>query len=92
MLELDLSKQAFKFLKALKGTKQANQIKAKIQSMLIDPYPNDSIKMKNADDFHQADIGEYRIIYRVENKAILEVKIVAQRNDSKAYKLFDRSK
>jgi mRNA interferase RelE/StbE len=91
MLELNLSKQAFKFLKTLKGTKQGNQIKVKIQSMLENPYPNDSIKMKNAEDFHRADIGEYRIIYRVENKSILEIKIVAQRNDSKAYKLFDRS-
>ena len=48
MFDLNLSKQAFKFLKALKGTKRANQIKSKIQSMLEDPYPTDSIKSKRS--------------------------------------------
>jgi mRNA interferase RelE/StbE len=91
MLNLNLSRQAGKFLKSLKGTKQGRQIRQKIEALLNDPYPNDSILMKNAEDYHRADIGEYRIIYRVEAKKDLQVKIVAQRNDSKAYKLFDRA-
>lgn len=92
MLELNLSKQSGKFLKSLKGSKQGRQIRQKIEALLEDPYPNDSILMKNAEDYHRADIGEYRIIYRVEAKKELQVKIVAQRNDSKVYKLFDRAR
>lgn len=91
-MELNLSKQAGKFLISLRGSKQGKQIKHKIEDLLKDPYPNDSIKMKNSEDYHRADIGEYRIIYRVDNKVILEVKIIAQRNDSKVYKLFDRTR
>lgn len=88
MLEINISKDAGKFLKKLTG-KPLKQIKAKLLLMLENPYPQDSVKLQGY-SFYRVDSGEYRIIYFVEGK-ILNIKIIGKRNDDEVYKKLQRS-
>ena len=87
MLSLQASKQAQKFLSKL-PPKQQRQIAEKIQSLRVDPFPGDSKFLKGYAPFHRATIGEYRIVYKVEqDDQLLLVTIIGKRNDDQVYKL-----
>lgn len=89
MLKLNLSKRAAKFLEKL-PSKQFHQIDIKINGLLNDPLPPDSSVLKGkASDYRRADIGEYRIIYRV-NGNVLEIILIDKRNDDTVYKKLKR--
>ena len=89
MLNIDFSSQAIKFLKKISG-KPAKQIKKKLEELRINPYPQDSAKLVGY-PFYRVTVGEYRIIYRVNNIGdTLEIKICAKRNDDEAYKMLAR--
>jgi len=51
---------------------------------MANPKPRDSKELKGH-PYRGADIGEYRIIYRVEED-VLKIALVGKRNDSAAYK------
>ena len=68
MLKLDLSKQSLKFVHDL-PPKQFRQVLNKILELMSNPYPLDSIKLKGS-PYKRTDIGEYRIIYNVENDCV----------------------
>lgn len=87
MLEVNLSRQSAKFIKKL-IPKHAKQVALKIIELRNDPYPHDSLKLKGY-DYHRADIGEYRIVYRIE-ESILEILLVGKRNDDDVYKKLKR--
>jgi mRNA interferase RelE/StbE len=90
MLNISLSKKAIKWLKDL-PIKQAIQVKFKLQSMILDPFPSDAKKLKNTEDYWRADIGEYRIIYKVDVPTeTLYVPLIGKRNDEEVYKKFKR--
>ena len=89
MLKLNLSKRAAKFLHKL-PLKHFHQINAKITALQVEPAPPDASLLKGkASDYRRADMGEYRIVYRVNGDA-LEVILVGKRNDDEVYKTLKR--
>ena len=88
MLKLDISKSSAKFLEIL-PPKQFKQVMGAILSLLGNPYPVDSEKLVGY-DYHRKDIGEYRIIYRVEESQILKVSETGKRNDDDVYRRLKR--
>ena len=83
MLRLDLTKKTIAFLDKL-SPKQFKQISKKVFSLMANPKPNDSKKLKGY-PYRGTDIGEYRIIYRVEEDT-LKIALVGKRNDSAVYR------
>jgi mRNA interferase RelE/StbE len=77
MLKLDLTKKVMAFLDRL-PPKQFKQVAKKIFSLMADPEPHDS-KELNEYPYRGTDIGEYRIIYRLEEN-VLKIALVGKRN------------
>lgn len=82
MLKLNITKQAIKFFRSVPA-KQYRQVFNKILALMEDPEPPDSSPLIGS-PYRRADIGEYRIIYRVEN--CLKVALVGERNDDEIYR------
>jgi mRNA interferase RelE/StbE len=87
VLKLDLSKQSLKFVKNL-PPKQFRQVLNKILALMSDPNPTDSIKLTGS-PYKRTDIGEYRIIYDVEDDCV-KVYYTGKRNDADVYKLLKK--
>jgi len=83
VLKLDITKQAAKFFRSLPA-KQYRQVFNKIPALMEDPEPPDSSPLIGY-PYRRADIGEYRIIYRVEEDC-LKVALVGKRNDDEVYR------
>jgi len=88
MLKINLSRQATKRLKKLLP-KHSKQIATKIGELRINPYPQDSSKLKGY-DYYRVDMGEYRIVYAVA-EGILEILLIEKRNDDLVYKKLGRT-
>ena len=84
MLKLDLSRESKRFLDTL-PPKQYRQVAKKVFSLMADPTPSDSSQLKGGSIYRRADIGEYRIVYNVENDC-LKVYCIGKRNDAEVYK------
>jgi len=87
MLRLDLAKQTIAFLDKL-PPKQFKQVSKKIFSLMANPKPHASKELKGY-PYRGTDIGEYRIIYRIEED-LLKVALVGKRNDSDVYRVLAR--
>ena len=87
MLSLDLTRQAKDFLDQL-DPKRFRQVVRKILSLMENPKPADSKPLQGY-SFSRADIGEYRIVYRVES-GCLKVALIDKRNDDEVYKKLNR--
>jgi len=87
MRKLDLTSRSKKFLEDL-PPKQFRQIVTKIFNLMGNPEPPDS-KQLVGPPYRRADIGEYRIIYRVEESA-LKIALVGKRNDAEVYRDLER--
>ncbi len=87
MLKLDLTGRSRKFLASL-PPKQFRQIVAKIFSLLDQPEPADSRALAGF-PYRRADIGEYRILYRVEGD-VVKIALVGKRNDDEVYRQLER--
>ncbi len=83
MLKLDLTKKVMAFLDRL-PPKQFKQVAKKIFSLMADPEPHDS-KELNGYPYRGTDIGEYRIIYRLEEN-VLKIALVGKRNPRMHFK------
>ncbi|GFO57048.1 hypothetical protein GMSM_40550 [Geomonas sp. Red276] len=83
MLRLELTRDAQKFLDRL-PPKQFRQVVQKIFSLLQDPTPHDSKQLKGY-QFLRVDIGEYRVVYDV-NEGALRLIVGGKRNDDEVYK------
>ncbi|WP_197088023.1 type II toxin-antitoxin system RelE family toxin [Crocosphaera watsonii WH 8501] len=57
----------------------------KLERLKIDPYPADAKQLKNGDGRLRIRIGDYRIIYQVENN-ILVIVVIKIGHRSKIYK------
>ena len=88
MLTLNITKQVRNFLDQL-DPKRFRQVANKIFSLMENPAPPDSCQLSGY-PYHRTDIGEYRIIYRVE-KDCLNVALVGKRNDDEIYKMLKRA-
>ena len=83
MLKLDLTKQAVKFIRTL-DAKQFRQVINKIIGIMDNPNQSDIEQLKGY-PYKKGDIGEYRIIFRVEGDC-LKVSFVGKRNDAEVYR------
>ena len=91
--KLLIEKRSLKFLEKLKSNKkQYVQIVDKIFALLTNPYPSDAKKIKGQKEtFFRVDVGEFRIVYRVEeNLREIQIIIIGKRNDDEIYKQFRR--
>ncbi|MEA5510606.1 type II toxin-antitoxin system RelE/ParE family toxin [Crocosphaera sp. UHCC 0190] len=61
------------------------RIRNKIDTLKINPYPPDVKQLKNGDGRLRIRIGDYRIIYRVENNTLV-VLVIKIGHRSKIYK------
>ena len=85
----NLSRDARRFIEKLQH-KHAKQVLLKILDLCQDPQPPDSSPLKGCSGGHwRADIGEYRVIYRVAGDT-LEIPLVGKRNDDEIYRRFAR--
>jgi mRNA interferase RelE/StbE len=57
----------------------------KILSLLTEPIPADSQQLRGFGDYRRTDIGEFRIVYRFDDEALI-VSLVGKRNDDEIYK------
>jgi mRNA interferase RelE/StbE len=91
MLLINLSKQADKFFSTL-DPKQFKQVVKEIFSLAKNPKHTDIKKMisQSKYTYYRKDIGEYRLIFRIENSSILYITVAGKRNDSDVYKTFHR--
>lgn len=87
MLKLDITKEVMKFLSRLPA-KQYRQVLNKILALMEDPEPPDAAPLVGY-PYRRADVGEYRIIYRVEEDC-LKVALVGKRNDDEIYRILRR--
>jgi mRNA interferase RelE/StbE len=70
--------------------KHFRQIMLKVLKLLSNPYPNDVKKIvMNNTDYLRADVGEYRIIYKVDEE-VLNLVLIDKRNDDAVYKALKR--
>ena len=85
----NLSRDARDFIEKLPH-KHAKQVLLKVLDLCRNPEPPDSSLLKGSDErYRRADIGEYRIIYRVAGDT-LEVLLIGKRNDDEVYRRFSR--
>ena len=87
MLLLDITHQAKDFLGHL-DPKQFRQVVRKILDLMGNPKPGDA-KPLHGYPFWRVDVGEYRIVYRIEQNT-LKVALVDKRNDDEVYKKLKR--
>ena len=87
MLTLDITHDCLKFLRSL-DAKQFRQVVTTLFRLLQDPAPQDSAAFLGY-FFCRVDIGEYRIIYRVDGE-VLRVPLIGRRNDDDVYRRLRR--
>ena len=88
-LALKISRQAGRFIKTL-PPKQYKQVVSTMLALLNNPEPHDSQQLKGSKDQNRrVDVGEYRIVYRVEGEELL-VLVAGKRNDDEVYKILNR--
>ena len=84
MRMLDITKQVDNFLETL-PPKQFKQVFTKITELRKNATPHDAIKLHGTTDQFRVDIGEYRIIYKFDNKVVY-IQLVGKRNDDDVYR------
>ena len=85
---LSMSTDADNFIFALQA-KQFKQVAKAIFMLMENPFPQDSQELKGYPDFRRKDVGEYRIIYGVQEDIVL-IDIIDKRNDDTVYRRFLR--
>ncbi len=83
MLKPLVSKKAQKFLDDL-PPKQFRQVIKKVFALLENPKPHDTEELKGH-PFLRNDVGEYRIIYDIQEDT-LRLILVGKRNDDEVYR------
>ena len=88
-LTLRMTRQTGRFIKTL-PPKQYKQVVSTIFSLLNNPQPHDSRALRSSlQNNRRVDMGEYRVIYRVEGEELL-VLAAGKRNDDEVYKQMKR--
>ena len=85
MRRIDLSRQAFDFLKALPA-KQGRQIAEKLASLAQNAESAPSELLKGYAPLRRLRAGEFRIVFRLEDD-LVKVALIGKRNDDEVYKL-----
>lgn len=84
---LDLTPRSKKYLADVPA-KQFRQLVTKIFALVDDPLPPDARPLKGF-PYHRTDSGEYRIIYRFDDRT-LRIVLIGRRNDAAVYKELQR--
>jgi mRNA interferase RelE/StbE len=87
VLKLDITHDSCKFLFTL-DAKPFRQVATALFRLLQDPEPHDSASLTGY-PFRRVDIGEYRIVYRVDGE-YLRVPLIGRRNDDDVYRRLRR--
>jgi mRNA interferase RelE/StbE len=90
MLNLDLSKEAAKFLQKMPA-KHARQVAERIMALRQAPSEVPTEDLKGYAPFRRLTSGEYRIVYFIEGETVF-VTLVGKRNDDDIYKQLARLK
>ena len=88
MHNLRITKSVDKFLKNLRP-KQFRQIVQTILKLRLDPNPHDSKQLIGYPEYRRVDIGEFRIIYRIDGE-VVKIAVVGKRNDNEVYRKFEQ--
>ena len=88
MLTVDFSKLAARFALRL-PPKRKNQVGRRISALAENPYASDTREIVGFAPFRRADIGEYRIVYRVSG-SMLHIFLIGKRNDDEVYRKLKR--
>jgi mRNA interferase RelE/StbE len=67
--------KAAKFLHALTDKRLCLRLRDAIDALADDPRPAGSCKLQGADDLHRVRVGDYRVIYQIQD-AVLVVLVV----------------
>lgn len=86
--KLEITKAAGRFLESL-PPKQFRQVVLSILKLRQNPEPNDSKQLIGYAAYRRVDVGEYRMIYRLEADTVY-VAMIGKRNDDAVYKKFER--
>jgi mRNA interferase RelE/StbE len=70
--DIKVSPAAARQLKKIDG-RVLSQIAAKIDSLAIEPRPHGCEKLSGYDDLYRVRVGDYRIVYGVEDRLVLIV-------------------
>jgi mRNA interferase RelE/StbE len=89
MLKIDITKSAGKFIKKL-PPKQFKQVVGTILGLRENPKPHDSKQLIGYPEYKRVDIGEYRIIYRVDTGTVY-IATIGKRNDDEVCKRFKQT-
>ena len=73
--EIELSKQARKFLLSVMDARLRSRLEAEIDALKENPIATGAKKLKGADALYRVRMGDYRIIYEV-NQGQLRVLVV----------------
>lgn len=82
MHEVRIGRSAAKELEALPGN-VVQRIATKIDALAQQPRPSGCRKLKGADDLWRIRVGDYRIIYAVNDiQSVVEVRVIRHRGDA----------
>jgi mRNA interferase RelE/StbE len=80
--ELRLARSARKELEALPDTVLA-RVARELDALPANPRPRGCKKLRGADDLFRLRVGDYRIVYRVDDRArLIEVRAIRDRKDA----------
>ena len=71
MYEVIVPKNVQKVIDALSDEKLRDRIKEKLEALVEDPYPNGVAKIKGHNTRYRIRIGDYRIIYDIDDGKLL---------------------
>jgi mRNA interferase RelE/StbE len=71
-----LSRQAEKFLGAVRDAALYRRLRQAIDSLIVEPHPRGCVKLAGAADLFRLRFGDYRIVYQV-RKAELVVLVIS---------------
>jgi mRNA interferase RelE/StbE len=79
---IEFSRQAKETLSKLRDKKLIARIEKVISALAINPRPMGSIKLSGEEDMHRVRIGDWRVIYSVEDDILLVLILeIGQRKD-----------
>ncbi len=87
-MKLDFDKDAIVFVSKL-DAKRFRQVMIKVFAISQNPYQNDTKLLRGHGQFLRSDVGEYRIIYRIEDDTV-KISTIGKRNDDEVYKDHER--
>ena len=87
MRQLSLHKSVFKELEQLQA-KQYRQVVSAIFDLMHNPTPNYSKKLQGS-PYSRIAVGEYRVVYRVDDDAV-RIAAFGKRNDDEIYRMLSR--